>query len=120
MYTIKFPNGDVIEAIGINGTYYIVPEKVDVSRYDEVISEIVITSDDRGTQTANNTKIIQMEMEGEHLLGFVELTQQELINREADDNITDIQMALSDLYESEDTDLTDVQMALAEIYELLS
>lgn len=68
--------------------------------------------------------------EYEDIMRYILYTQEELDEMEKEKNrpsidelndaITDIQMAMADTYESDDTAITDIQMALAEIYEMLT
>lgn len=119
MYKITTPDGTKIENLSINGTNYVSQTKIDTKVFDQTL-EYIIISDGENAEMMHNVELIQqVHYEDGWYICFRELTQQELNERQMNSDITDIQMAMSDLYEEDGTDITDVQMALAEIYEML-
>lgn len=102
-YTITLADGRQIENLRMNGTNYVSDSKVDESIFENNLS-IMIVSDGKHTETFYDMVFIQqMEWkDGTFYLSFREKTQEEKIYEvleKADDSVTDIQIAIVELYE---------------------
>lgn len=104
MYTITLADGTKIKDLDMNGTNYVSKKKIDESIFTETNLKTVTISDGETTETYSDWEFTQqMEWEdGTFYLAFHEKTEQEkLIDtiKSSSSSITDIQEALTELYE---------------------
>lgn len=95
-YTITLADGRKLTGLGKNGDNYVSAEKVDESIFDGNLSTMTV-SDGETEQTYKNMIFVQQMAwpDGTFYLAFRQQTEAEIIN----ENITDVQMALAELYE---------------------
>ena len=93
MYTITLADGRKIENLDRNGDNYISSTKIDESLFKDNLSRIII-SDGKNETIYENVEFIQQMAwsDGKYYLAFS-------IVPESERCITDIQMALADIYE---------------------
>ena len=105
MYTIKLTDGTKIEHLEINGNNYISDTKIDESIFENNLSLLTIINEDDGEETILRNAIVGQQQEwgdGKFYLIFAEKTREQLLNEiieKYSNNITDIQLALTDIYE---------------------
>lgn len=104
MYTITLADGTKIKNLDMNGTNYVSKKKIDESILTETNLKTVTISDGETEETYSDWEFTQqMEWEdGTFYLAFHEKTEQEkLIDtiKSSSSSITDIQEALTELYE---------------------
>ena len=104
MYTITLADGTKIKNLDMNGTNYVSKKKIDESIFTETNLKTVTISDGETEETYSDWEFTQqMEWEdGTFYLAFHEKTEQEkLIDtiKSSSSSITDIQEALTELYE---------------------
>lgn len=99
MYKLILADGTELTGFTKNGDNYIRKEKVDESVFKDNLSTLEIT-DGEETITMHNVELIQQVegADGFHIC-FRELSAQELQNKVTESNVTDIQVALAELYE---------------------
>ena len=99
MYKLILADGTELTGFTKNGDNYIRKEKVDESVFKDNLSTLEIT-DGEETITMHNAELIQQveDADGSHIC-FRELSAQELQNKVTESNVTDIQVALAELYE---------------------
>ncbi|MBS5457548.1 MAG: hypothetical protein ACLRQQ_02845 [Acutalibacteraceae bacterium] len=99
MYKLILADGTELTGFTKNGDNYIRKEKVDESVFKDNLSTLEIT-DGEETITMHNAELIQQveDADGFHIC-FRELSAQELQNKVTESNVTDIQVALAELYE---------------------
>lgn len=99
MYKLILADGTELTGFTKNGDNYIRKEKVDESVFKDNLSTLEIT-DGEETITMHNAELIQQveDADGFHIC-FIELSAQELQNKVTESNVTDIQVALAELYE---------------------
>ena len=100
MYTIKLHDGQEIKGLTKNGNNYVSSKKIDESIFTDNLKTMVVTDDEGVETTYNNVELVQQVQYGdEYYMVFRELTAEELNEQTVNDNVTDIQIALSELYE---------------------
>ena len=99
MYKLILADGTELTGFTKNGDNYIRKEKVDESVFKDNLSTLEIT-DGEETITMHNAELNQQveDADGFHIC-FRELSAQELQNKVTESNVTDIQVALAELYE---------------------
>lgn len=109
MYKISLSNGKVIENLELNGNNYIANAVIDKSIFENGLNEVAITDEYDRNQILNDVKLIHFDVNKKaKTTRFVirEKTKEEKefekINNSvsaSDNNITDIQLALAELFE---------------------
>lgn len=99
MYKLILADGTELTGFTKNGDNYIRKEKVDESVFKDNLSTLEITDGEETITMHNAELILQVEdADGFHIC-FRELSAQELQNKVTESNVTDIQVALAELYE---------------------
>lgn len=102
MVKLQFPNGTVIENLELNANTFISKEKVDESLFSDIISELTVVKDDNNTSIMHNVVFVtQYQCGDEWYLALREMTKEELKKKELMDSITELQLAIVEMYESE-------------------
>jgi hypothetical protein len=106
MYTITLADGTKIKNLDMNGTNYVSEKKIDESIFTETNLKTVTISDGETEETYSDWEFTQqMEWaDGTFYLAFHEKTEQE---------------KLIDTIKSSSTSITDIQEALTELYEMI-
>ncbi len=103
MYEMKLNDDTVIEFEGMNGTNYIVgQEAMDTSVFTEDnLKSVTITDDGGNVEIFENLFLIQQQkqMDGDYYVCFGQKTEQELADEARNEQNTEIQLALVELYE---------------------
>ena len=102
MYTITLTDGQKIEQLGLNGTNYVSGTKVDESIFKENLKTMTISDGKVETTYHDMVFVQQMEYEGKFYLAFREKEPEEILEeqlKQSQQNVTDLQMALADVYE---------------------
>lgn len=108
MYKVKFPNAE-LTGLRLNGNNYISDTQIDASVFED-LSVVEITDLDAGvTETFTNMKLIHNTQYGDEFWFALEEKSAKEIAME------NINKSLA----STSTDITDIQMAMAEIYEMM-
>lgn len=109
MYTIKLADGTQLKNLTLNGNNYIASKVLDDSVFEGNLGKVTI-SDGETTQTHNDMFLIQnKEYNGKSWFILGEKSAQEKALE-----------GLQSVITSNETSITDVQVALAEVYEMLS
>lgn len=102
MYTITLADGKQITDLELNGTNYVSEVKVDEHIFEHNLSTIKISDGETENTHTDIIFVQQMEIDGKYYLAFRAKTQNEklaeIIKKNAS-SVTDIQMALADVYE---------------------
>ena len=109
MYTIKLSDGTELKNLELNGNNYIAPKVLEDSVFEGKLGAVTI-SDGETTEEHTDMVLIQnKEYDGKSwfILGEKSAQENELESLQVDLEVTK-------------TNLTDVQIALAEIYELIA
>lgn len=102
-YTITLADGQKLSGLGKNGDNFVSSEKVDESIFEDNLS--TVTFSDGETETTYNNLVFIQQMpwpDGTFYLAFREQTEKEKLMAtltETGNSITDIQLALVELYE---------------------
>lgn len=109
MYTITLANGTKLKNLELNGNNYISATTIADSIFEGNLDTITV-SDGETTETLTDVRLMSnREVDGGSWFVLGEKTaQQKLAER------------LASMCESNDENITDVQVALAEVYELIS
>lgn len=103
MYTITFADGRKLTGLDMNGTNYVSKEKVDESIFKDNLSKMVVSDGNTETTYIDMVFIQQMAWpDGTFFLAFREKTKEEKFTASLTataGSITDIQIALADVYE---------------------
>lgn len=95
-YTITLADGRKLTGLSKNGDNFVSAEKVDESIFEDNLSTMTVSDGETEETFKNMVFIQQMEwVDGTFYLAFRERTQAEILN----DNMTDVQMALAELFE---------------------
>lgn len=95
-YTITLADGRKLTGLSKNGDNFVSAEKVDESIFEDNLATMTVSDGETEETFKNMVFIQQMEwVDGTFYLAFRERTQAEILN----DNMTDVQMALAELYE---------------------
>lgn len=110
MYTIQLADGRKLEGLGRNGSNYISQTKVDVGIFTDNLSTMTIRDEDTGEEIVLHDAelIAQQRWADGWYLCFRELSPQEK-------TLIAIKQALASNADS----MTDIQVALAEVYEMI-
>lgn len=106
-YTIILADGQKLTGLGKNGDNFVSILKVDESIFDDNLSTMIVSDGTETVEYKNMEFIQQMKwMDGTYYLAFRELSPQEIGIKEIckelstnESNVTDIQMALTEIYE---------------------
>lgn len=99
-YTITLADGRKLTGLDKNGDNFVSAERVDEAIFKDNLS--VMTVSDGETETVyHHVELIQQQkwMDGTYYLAFRERTAQERAMAEAADSVTDLQLALAEMYE---------------------
>lgn len=99
-YTITLADGRQLTGLYKNGDNFVSAERVDEGIFKDNLS--VMTVSDGETETVyHHVELIQQQkwMDGAYYLAFRERTEQERAMAEAADSVTDLQLALAEIYE---------------------
>lgn len=103
MYTITLADGTKLTGLSKNGDNFISTEKVDESIFTDNLSTMTITDEETSEETvltdAELIQQVQYKEDGDWYLCFREISQQEKAEREYSDGLTDLQVALAEVYE---------------------
>lgn len=106
MYTITLADGKKLTGLTVNGSNYVSKEKVDESIFKDNLAVMKVSDGKTEILYKDMEFIQQMEWnDGTYYLSFCEKTKEE---------------KLEALVSSTVSNITDVQVALAEVYELIS
>lgn len=95
-YTITLADGSQLTGLSKNGDNFVSETKVDESIFTDNLSTMTVSDGETEETFTDMVFIQQMEWaDGTFYLAFREKTEQE----KADDSLTDIQMALAEVYE---------------------
>ncbi len=110
MYTIKLANGTVLENLELNGNNYISDTILEDSVFEGGLSEVVITNDKGHSMTYKDVILVHNEVEDNKSWFVIRpKTKQEKVLE-----------SINNAINSSDSNITDIQLALAEIYELIA
>jgi len=103
VYTIALADGRQLTGLGLNGTNFVSAEKVDETIFQDNLS-VMTVSDGETERVYHHVELIQQQkqQDGSWYLAFREKTAQELAAealKEAMESITDMQLALAEVYE---------------------
>lgn len=99
-YTITLADGRQLTGLDKNGDNFVSAERVDEVIFKDNLS--VMTVSDGETETVyHHVELIQQQkwMDGSYYLAFRERTEQERAMAETADSVTDLQLALAEMYE---------------------
>ena len=103
MYTITLANGKKLTGLDMNGTNYVSKEKVDETIFKDNLSTMKVSDEETETTYTDMVFIQQMEWaDGTFYLAFREKTKEvgsEMCIRDSSNSITDVQVALAEVYE---------------------
>lgn len=95
-YTITLADGRKLTGLGKNGDNFVSTEKVDESLFKDNLATMTVSDGETEEVFKNMVFVQQMKWaDGTYYLAFRERTQTEIFN----ENVTDIQVALAELYE---------------------
>lgn len=95
-YTITLADGRKLTGLGKNGDNFVSTEKVNETIFEDNLSTMTISDGETEKTYKDMVFIQQMKWaDGTYYLAFRERTQTEIFN----ENVTDIQVALAELYE---------------------
>lgn len=105
MYTITLADGTKLSNLDMNGDNYVSQTEVDTSIFTEKnLTTVIISDGETTTEYADLVFIQQMKWsDGTFYLAFREKTEEERLMEKLLSNasdITDVQMALADIYEA--------------------
>lgn len=96
MYTITLADGRKLTDLSKNGDNFVSKEKVDESLFKDNLATMTVSDGETEEVFKNMVFVQQMKWaDGTYYLAFRERTQTEIFN----ENVTDIQVALAELYE---------------------
>jgi len=109
MYTIKLSDGTELKGLELNGNNYIAPKVLKDSVFEGKLSTVTISDGETTEEHADMVLIQNKEYDGKSWFILGEKSEQE-------NELECLQATI----EATETNLTDVQIALAEIYELIA
>ena len=102
MYTITLADGRTISNLELNGTNYVSEIKVDEHIFEHNLSTMRVLDGETENTYTDMIFVQQMEIDGKYYLAFRAKTQiekfAEIIKKNAS-SVTDMQMALAEVYE---------------------
>ena len=101
MVILKLDNGKVIDNLRMNGTNFVSETEVDETLFSDIIEEICVIEDGRTYHLHNVEFIQQVKYEDGYYFVLREMTPDEILRKQLMDSITDVQMAITEMYESE-------------------
>lgn len=94
MVKVKLNNGQIIENLTVNGTNFVSQEQIDESLFTrENLATITVIENEKETVYENMEFILQVKYKDGWYFCFRQLSESEI-------TITDLQLALAELYES--------------------
>lgn len=104
MYTITLADGTTkLTGLSKNGDNFISESKVDESIFTDNLSTMTIADEDTSEETVmTDVELIQQvqyDEDGDWYLCFRELSEQEKTEQAYSDGLTDVQLALAEIYE---------------------
>ena len=100
MVKLQFPNGTIIENLKLNGNTFVSEEKVDESLFADTISELTVIEDNETSIMHNVIFVNQVKYDDGWYLALTELSKEEVEKKELMDSITELQLAIVEMYES--------------------
>lgn len=101
MVILKLDNGKVIDNLRMNGTNFVSETEIDETMFSDVIKEICVIEDEHTYYLHNVEFIQQVKYEDGYYFVLREMTPDEILRKQLMDSITDVQMAITEMYESE-------------------
>lgn len=105
MYTITLADGKQITNLKLNGTNYVSEVKVDEHIFEHNLSTMKVSDGEIENTYTDMIFVQQMEIDGKYYLAFRVKTQTE---------------KLAEIIKKNASSVTDMQMALAEVYEMIA
>lgn len=105
MYTITLADGKKITNLELNGTNYVSEVKVDEHIFEPNLSTMKVADGETENTYTDMIFVQQMEIDGKYYLAFRAKTQNE---------------ELAEIIKKNASSVTDMQMALAEVYEMIA
>lgn len=112
MYLISLSNGNVIENLELNGNNYIANTILKASVFANGLSEVTITDNYGRKQLLKDVKLVHLTINEEENKTYFVIRPK----TKEEKNTESIQRALS----LSENSITDIQLALAEIYEFIT
>lgn len=101
MVILKLDNGKVIDNLKMNGTNFVSETEIDETMFSDIIKEICVIEDGRTYYLHNVEFIQQVKYADGYYFVLREMTPDEILRKQLMDSITDVQMAITEMYESE-------------------
>ncbi len=101
MCTIRLHDGREITGLKMNGTNFVSETKIDESLFVNNLKTMIVIDDENKETEYHNVELIQQVQYADGWYScFRELTADEIEKKTISDNITDIQVAIAEIYES--------------------
>lgn len=100
MCTIRLHDGQEITGLKMNGTNFVSETKIDESIFTNNLKTMTVIDGDKECEYRNVELIQQVQYADGWYSCFRELTADEIEKKTISDNITDIQVAIAEIYES--------------------
>lgn len=99
MYTIRLADGLELTGLRMNGTNYVSKDQVDENIFVNNLTTMTVSDGDTETVYHDVELIQQVHYEDGWYLSFRELSDAEKTAIATEDSITDVQLALAEIYE---------------------
>lgn len=115
MCTIRLHDGQEITGLKMNGTNFVSETKIDESIFTNNLKTMTVIDGDKEYEYHNVELIQQVQYADGWYSCFRELTADEIEKKTISDNITDIQVAIAEIYESTLQEVIEMAKIYAEL-----
>lgn len=100
MYKITLKDGTILNNLTLSGNNFTSQEIISNSTFENNLDTVIVEDEERSETHTNMFLVTNRTIDNKSCFILAEKTPQQIQSESLDSNITDIQMALVDLYES--------------------